>query len=94
MKSPSIVMLAGGAALLIAVVLSAVAFARYSGSGLVFLIFNVCFFALVALIFPRPRLYVYTFLATFMALGLWAKALVHTIWATEFSEPAGDFAGA
>lgn len=63
----------------------------YPGSGLVFAVFNLCFIALVALIVPRPRLYVYTFLAAFLALGFWVKVIVHAIWAPGFVEPVGDF---
>ena len=74
-----------------AAVVSAVAFARYPGSGTVFLAFNLCFFACVALLLPRPRLYVYTFLSLLLALGLWAKTLLHTIWAVPFLEPVGEF---
>jgi hypothetical protein len=65
----------------------------YPGSALVLTFFTLCFCALVALIFPRPRLYGYAFLAAFLALGFWAKVLVHSIWAPGFIEPVGDFNG-
>ncbi|TMH67078.1 MAG: hypothetical protein E6H57_12650, partial [Betaproteobacteria bacterium] len=81
-----------GTALAAAIGLAAIAYPLYPGSGLVFLAFNLCFFGLALLILPPPRLYVYTFLAAFLTLGFWAKALVHTIWATGFLEPVGDFA--
>jgi hypothetical protein len=65
----------------------------YPGSALVLAFFTLCFCALVALVFPRPRLYGYTFLAAFLALGFWAKVLLHSIWAPGFIEPVGDFKG-
>lgn len=65
----------------------------YAGSLTVLVAFHVAFFALIALIFPRPRLYVYTFLAGFLFLGFWPKLVAHTVWAVEFLEPVGDFAG-
>ena len=70
----------------------AIALARYQGSPSVFIVFNLCFFALFALILPRPRLYVYGFLAALLGLGFWAKVLMHVIWAPGFVEPVGDFA--
>ena len=74
-----------------AVAIIVVAFTRYSGSALVFVLFNACFIGLVAAAIPRPRAYVYTVLAAFLALGLWAKTMVHTIWAAKFVEPVGGF---
>jgi hypothetical protein len=71
--------------------LALVAMTRYSGSAIVFVVFNVCFLACVGLLFPQPRLYVYTFLALLLALGLWAKTIVHTLWSLPFLEPVGDF---
>jgi len=84
-------LVSAGALAVAVIVFCGVAFANYRGSGLVFFAFTVCFLLLAALVFPRPRLYVYTFLAAFMTLGFWAKALVHTIWATGFLEPVGGF---
>ena len=81
-----------GTALAAAIGVAAIAYPLYPGSGLVFLAFNLCFFGLALLAFPPPRLYVYAFLAAFMALGFWAKTLVHIIWSTGFLEPVGDFA--
>jgi hypothetical protein len=66
----------------------------YPGSAPVFLLFNLCFFALVALAFPRPRLYGYTFLAIFVTMGFWAKTWIQCIWAPGFLEPVGDFRNA
>jgi hypothetical protein len=71
--------------------LGACAFLQYAGSGFVFFVFNLSFFALAVLAFPRPRLYVYTFLAAFMILGFWAKVVIHAIWAPDFVEPVGGF---
>ena len=81
------------AAALIAVSIALVAFAlgRYPGLSFVFMIFNLCGFGLVALIFPKPRLYVYTFLAGFFVLGFWLKVVIHAIWSPGFMEPVGDF---
>lgn len=78
------------AALVVAAVL-AVAIARYPGSTIVFLAFNACFAALALSVFPRPRAYVFTVLAVFLILGLWAKTVVHTIWTPKFLEPVGGF---
>ena len=77
---------------LAAAALAFIALARYPGSAAAFLLFNVCFFACVGLLLPRPRLYVYTFLALLLALGLWAKTMMHTLWQFSFLEPVGGFA--
>jgi hypothetical protein len=79
-------------AALVAAGVVAVAAARYPGSTAIFLTFNGCFVALAISVLPRPRLYVYTVLAAFLLLGLWAKTLVHTIWEPKFLEPVGGFA--
>lgn len=68
------------------------ALARYPGSAGPFLVFSLCFFALLAACLPRPRLYGYTFLAAFMTLGFWLKVVVQSIWPADFLEPIGDFA--
>ncbi len=73
--------------------LAAAAWTRYPGSFLPWLVFNASIASLVALVFPRPRLYGYTALAAFLTLGFWAKTLVHTVWHLEFLEPVGSFAG-
>jgi len=65
----------------------------YAGSLPVLATFHIVFFGLLALIFPRPRLYVYTFLAGFLFLGFWPKLVAHTIWSAEFLEPVGNFTG-
>jgi hypothetical protein len=89
-KSASV---AAGTVIAAMIAVAGIALAHYAGSAWVFVVFNVCFFGLFALIFPRPRLYVYTFLAGFLGLGFWLKALMHAIWAPGFVEPVGDFAG-
>jgi hypothetical protein len=71
----------------------ALAGARYRGSALVFTFFAVCYLLLVALMFPKPRVYVYTFLTGFLFLGFWLKVVVHAIWSPGFVEPIGDFSG-
>jgi hypothetical protein len=76
---------------LAAAAVALVALARYPGSAAAFLLFNACFFTCVGLLLPQPRLYAYTFLALLLALGLWAKTIVHTIWDVSFLEPVGDF---
>jgi hypothetical protein len=63
----------------------------YPGSWLALAAFHCCFLALVALIFPRPRLYVYTFLAGFLFLGFWPKVVAHLVWAVTLIEPVGEF---
>ena len=55
------------------------------------MIFNLTFVGLAVLVFPRPRLYVFTFLAAFLLLGFWAKVVFHAIWAPAFVEPVGGF---
>jgi hypothetical protein len=75
-----------------AICAAAYGLARYPGSAVVFVAFNLCFFGLAGLVIPRPRLYSYTFLAGFLLLGFWTKALLHAILAPPFAEPMGDFA--
>src|SRR5207248_2910292 len=59
----------------------------YRGSGAVFIEFNACFALLAALVLPRPRAYVYTFLVAFLFLGFWFKVIFHAIAAVPFVEP-------
>lgn len=82
---------AAAAGFVLAFAAAAIASSLYPGSGAVFLFFNACFFALVGLALPRPRLYVYTFAAAFLALGFWLKVVVHAIAVPGFVEPVGDF---
>ena len=63
----------------------------YPGSAGIYVFFTFAFSILLGLIFPRPRLYVYTFLALFFVLGFWMKAIVQSIWAVGFVEPVGGF---
>jgi len=79
------------AALLVVAAIGA-AWARYSGSPVLFVSFNVCFIALAFTVLPAPRAYAYTVFVALLALGLWAKTLVHTIWGPNFLEPVGGFA--
>lgn len=78
---------------LAAAALLGLAFARYAGSAFVFAFFNVCFILLAGLIFPKPRVYVYIFLAGLLFLGFWLKVVVQTVWSPGFVEPTGDFSG-
>lgn len=55
--------------------------------------FNAAFIAMLLLALPRPRFYVYTFLALFLFLGFWAKYWVHGALAFAFIEPIGAFDG-
>jgi hypothetical protein len=80
---------AAGITLISAVVI--IASSLYRGSNLVFFFFNACFFVLVALALPRPRLYVYTFAVAFLVLGFWLKVMFHALAAPGFVEPVGDF---
>lgn len=65
--------------------------AHYPGSQAVYAFFTLSTVAFIALAFPEPRLYVYSFVAIFLGMGLWAKTMVHTIWAPSFLEPTGNF---
>jgi hypothetical protein len=69
---------------------AAVASALYPGAGGVFIAFNACFLAITVLAIPRPRAYVYTFLAAFLVLGFWLK-VVYQCLSPGFVEPVGDF---
>lgn len=73
---------------------AAVASALYPGAGGVFIAFNACFLALAVLAIPRPRAYVYTFLAAFLILGFWLKVIYHSMGSSGFVEPVGDFRNA
>jgi hypothetical protein len=73
------------------VALTVFALGRYRGSAVVFLAFSACYVALLGLALPPPRLYGYTFLAAFFALGFWAKVVVHSLWPSGFIEPVGEF---
>ena len=55
--------------------------------------FNLAFIAMLALVFPRPRSFAYTFFAVFLFLGFWVKFTVHSILGNPFLEPIGMFDG-
>src|SRR6185295_10059274 len=61
--------------------------------AVVLILFNLSFLALVALALPRPRAYVYTFLAALLMLGFWVKVVLHKLGLASFVEPIGDFSG-
>lgn len=86
-------MLLGGTLLMGCIALAVASFSMYPGSWPVLAAFHVCFLLLIGLVFPRPRLYVYTFFAGFLFLGFWPKVVAHTVWAVAFVEPVGDFTG-
>ena len=65
--------------------------ARYPGTALPFLLFQMSYTVLLLLAIPRPRRYAYTFLAIFLFLGFWAKFNLHTIFDYAFQEPIGRF---
>jgi hypothetical protein len=73
---------------------AAIASVTYRGSAATFILFTACFVALGALAVPRPRLYVFTFLAAFLLLGFWFKVMFHAILRPEFVEPVGAFSDA
>lgn len=75
------------------IAMAAASITAYAGSPWVMVIFHAAFLALVALIFPRPRLYVYTFFAGFLFLGFWPKLVAHLIWSVDLLEPVGNFSG-
>jgi len=68
-------------------------FQHYSGSALTLAAFHIAYLLLLGLVFPRPRLYFYTFLAGFLFLGFWPKVVMQTIWNVGFIDPVGDFSG-
>ena len=63
----------------------------YAGTTGLFCAFNASFLFLIALIFPRPRSYVFGCFAVLLTLGFWFKFLVHRIVDYPFVEPIGDF---
>ena len=73
--------------------ISLTAWRSYPGTFVSFAAFNLVFLGLLALIFPKPRLYCYTVLAVFLALGFWAKLAVHLLTGSAFVEPVGRFDG-
>ncbi|MDB5825056.1 MAG: hypothetical protein JWR21_3760 [Herminiimonas sp.] len=73
--------------------LTAFLMSSYPGSPLTFVSFSICYFSLIALAAPRPRLYGYTFLSALLFLGFWTKVVLHSVWSPEFVDPVGDYAG-
>jgi len=66
---------------------------NYPGLSIIFGGFLVTFLILLFLVLPRPRLYVYTFVAGLLALGFLGKVLLHLAWPIDFLEPVGSFRG-
>ena len=80
-------------AAILAAAASAAAIAVYPGSIPAFLVFDASYLALVLLLFPKPRLYSYTFFAIMLFLGFWLKTMMHLIFGQDFLEPVGAFDG-
>ncbi|MHB8502278.1 MAG: hypothetical protein ACYDHE_15220 [Candidatus Acidiferrales bacterium] len=66
---------------------------HYPGQRPLFLLFIVAYVLMALLALPRPRLYVYTFLAAFLFLGFCAKAVAYFALAMALVEPTGSFDG-
>lgn len=80
-------------AVLLFVGLPTAAAMHYPGDAGPFLLFEVSFTLMLLLAAPRPRSYVYTFLAAFLFLGFWAKFNLHTLLDYPYQEPVGSFDG-
>jgi hypothetical protein len=78
-------------AILFALVIAAAL--RYPGQPLVFLIFAFGYISMAALALPKPRLYGYTLLASFLFLGFCAKAIAYLALGIALVEPTGNFDG-
>jgi len=65
----------------------------YPGNRFLFLIFVFVYMSMAALIFPKPRLYGYTFLAAFLFLGFCAKSIAYLGLGIALIEPTGKFDG-
>ena len=65
----------------------------YPGSTGIYYLFHVSFFALILSAFPRPRNYVYGYLAVLVTLGFWLKFTIHSLIPHPFIEPVGKFDG-
>lgn len=76
-----------------ALALTAAACAGHPGSAGPVAWYSLSFLALVALIFPRPRSYAYTFFAGLLFLGFWPKFVAQAVWGIALVEPIGDFSG-
>lgn len=73
--------------------IAGLAYPSYAGSPEVFLFFTLAYLSMLLLVFPKPRLYVFTFFALFLFLGFWAKLAAYLISGYDFVEPVGDFDG-
>jgi len=73
--------------------LAVLALRHYPGGGLVFAAFLVINLGMLALAAPKPRLYGYTFLATFFFLGFCAKTVANFALGIPMVEPTGHFDG-
>jgi len=78
-----------------ALILSIIAWSlvAYSGDRLILLLFHIAFCIVLLLIFVRPKLDGYLFLAIFLFLGFWLKFIVHLVLHYDFVEPVGRFDG-
>jgi len=84
-------LIAGSASLWLLLVIATLRTFSSDLSGL--LIFHASFALMFGLAFPRPRRFVYTFLATFLFLGFWVKFVAHQIFPYAYIEPIGAFSG-
>ncbi|WP_240421728.1 hypothetical protein [Paenibacillus periandrae] len=66
---------------------------KYPGTAVPFLLFDLSFLGMFLLVFPRPRIYSYTFFASFLFLGFWVKFMFHSYSGQSFIEPVGLFTG-
>lgn len=78
---------------LVLLAVSVVALTRFPGDSLTFAAFDIAFLVVMLLVWPRPRLYAYTFLAFLLFLGFWLKLMLHLILGYHFIEPVGLFVG-
>ena len=72
---------------------SAVAYPAYPGSPVPFLLFDLGFITMLALVLPRPHSYAYSFFALMLFLGFWSKLMLHLVSGANFVEPIGAFSG-
>jgi hypothetical protein len=73
--------------------ISALAYSAYLGSPGPYILFDMSFVAMLALVLPRPRSHGYLFFALMLFLGFWSKLMARLIFGTEFLEPTGNFSG-
>jgi hypothetical protein len=66
---------------------------NYPGNQFVFLLFVASYTLMLAIAFPRPRLYGYTFLAAFLFLGFCLKSVAYLGLGMALVEPTGSFDG-